>query len=425
MSSLISVFPDSIAKTIFSLTSTPVKKVEEQTRSKVHDLVVNKNFFYFFGSAAIFIGGLIVAEVITLTSTYALACIISGVGICAIGRCIYTRSMRKMHFIPLGLDNISQNCWINALMQFSMKIPSLQKMYHAKRFMCFSQFPHFSSFIKKYYREQEQSKTLSSQDTQILRSSLAGIFPKEITPISSIPQDPLEALRLVFSRTCISSSRLITKRQYQPVGYLPPIKDRGVNKEGIASSKENCSSLITLPLANVSSMQKAMQTYFDNLHPQGDPKKLKGKNGESYLYPLMREQRRFTNPLSEMYVSLNRFSFVAKASIFRRFQAWFFSNKDKVSVSYFSKKIQKNVTVDQTLTLPGEYFSSATEQKYRVDTFIHHIGSSTDSGHYVAYVRNAEKWYRCDDNTISEVLTSEVSWALNRSYLYHFVRESS
>ena len=61
-----------------------------------------------------------------------------------------------------------------------------------------------------------------------------------------------------------------------------------------------------------------------------------------------------------------------------------------------SGRIHKNsekLLLKETLSIPGF--------KASLIGTISHIGPSTTSGHYISYVKVANEWYRCDDNTVT------------------------
>lgn len=57
-------------------------------------------------------------------------------------------------------------------------------------------------------------------------------------------------------------------------------------------------------------------------------------------------------------------------------------------------KLTNNVVYPHQLTLPG------TTEKYELYGSVVHIGSGV-GGHYISYVKVAQKWYRCDDSKVT------------------------
>ncbi len=78
-----------------------------------------------------------------------------------------------------------------------------------------------------------------------------------------------------------------------------------------------------------------------------------------------------------------------------------------VSIPLFTN--DKNKYIRNTRTnITFDNYSNITikSEKYKLVSFICHKGESVNSGHYWAYVKVKEIWYRCDDNSIYEPINT-------------------
>lgn len=71
-------------------------------------------------------------------------------------------------------------------------------------------------------------------------------------------------------------------------------------------------------------------------------------------------------------------------------------------------------------------FSKALEEKaelkYKLTSFIEHIGETGSSGHYISWVNRKGTWFKCNDSQVREASEDEVNQAKARSYLFMMER---
>ena len=48
-------------------------------------------------------------------------------------------------------------------------------------------------------------------------------------------------------------------------------------------------------------------------------------------------------------------------------------------------------------------------EKYSLEGIVEHYGNSIGEGHYISFIKEQQKWFKCDDSTITErrVLTEK------------------
>ncbi len=79
----------------------------------------------------------------------------------------------------------------------------------------------------------------------------------------------------------------------------------------------------------------------------------------------------------------------------------------------------------RSCTIPTETTFRGT--KYRLAAFIVHKEKKRkgiDEGHYVAYIKKADRWYKCDDICVTECneYSKVIQDGLMHGYCYMFVR---
>ncbi len=68
----------------------------------------------------------------------------------------------------------------------------------------------------------------------------------------------------------------------------------------------------------------------------------------------------------------------------------------------------------------GHILGSPGDKFYDLAGFIHHLGTSTDSGHYIAYAHDGEQWLKCDDSNVAAVSNEEAERTARNAYLYFY-----
>jgi ubiquitin C-terminal hydrolase len=63
--------------------------------------------------------------------------------------------------------------------------------------------------------------------------------------------------------------------------------------------------------------------------------------------------------------------------------------------------------------------------RYRLTSFIEHLGSTGDSGHYISWVNVEGQWCKCDDDRVTKVSDEEAEAAKARAYLFVLERVES
>ena len=80
-----------------------------------------------------------------------------------------------------------------------------------------------------------------------------------------------------------------------------------------------------------------------------------------------------------------------------------------------TRKLDDAVKFPQTLTLGAA--------RYEFTALIEHLGKNVTNGHYVAYVNNANKFWRCNDSEVEQMEWKEIKD--RQAYLLAYVRTDS
>ena len=80
-----------------------------------------------------------------------------------------------------------------------------------------------------------------------------------------------------------------------------------------------------------------------------------------------------------------------------------------VKNSRIISKLNTKVTFDENLTLPCTLSSLGMTSQYQLKGVIEHRGESGNNGHYVAYVRDGNQWTELDDDTVIPTTWKAVS----------------
>jgi hypothetical protein len=103
-------------------------------------------------------------------------------------------------YFPIGLNRCDEHCWINALMQFLLFVPSLREIFS---FTPQSLYP-FNKFIDQYFHDVEEKRSISQADSLEVMRCLLGKFPKLFLEIGVA--NLLETIRVISRCACAMTS---------------------------------------------------------------------------------------------------------------------------------------------------------------------------------------------------------------------------
>jgi ubiquitin C-terminal hydrolase len=275
---------------------------------------------------------------------------------------------------PVGLRNASNNCWANSMLQFLMNIPNYSNVIFARRETS------LTVNMRRYLEaEREKEKVSKKVNTQEIRSFLSREGRTHIDRSSHRQEDVSEALEYIFEEAHI----------YNPLleAYLgKPFVEAPVGSPFIGLSLARAGE--NAPFA------AHISQYFDFETDEH-----------------MRRLRKFQGGAPD--------DFIVK-------QERFYREDIRDTGEVIQGKHMQKIDVPERYMLPADYTTDETEDTpYECDTFINHIGTGINSGHYVAYVKkkNAQgkvSFWECNDSHVTEISERKFFRKMKEAYFLHF-----
>ena len=98
-----------------------------------------------------------------------------------------------------------------------------------------------------------------------------------------------------------------------------------------------------------------------------------------------------------------------------------------------TRKLEQDITVDQVINF-GDYMANpALKNKspnYNLIGAIVHLGKTLKSGHYIAYIKSDNQWYRCNDEVIEPTTWAHIAQkdkkdGIYKSYAFFYQKEGT
>jgi ubiquitin C-terminal hydrolase len=107
-------------------------------------------------------------------------------------------------------------------------------------------------------------------------------------------------------------------------------------------------------------------------------------------------------------------------------------NQSQFPFSIFLKRFDQNLEKKHDhirdpfqLTIPiALQYNGIEALKYTLIGFVHHVGDSVNSGHYVAYIQQNGQWKRYNDAWVEKVEPAQAEQAAESAYLYFYSKTS-
>ncbi len=259
-----------------------------------------------------------------------------------------------------GIENASMNCWMNAILQFSLHVPPLRD--HLKR----SGPKVVREAMDSYERAKSRKDPVATGvDSQRIREWMAGRVA-DISDSADVQEDVQEPLRHLMQ------------------GLLP--MTLSINRASGVRHPDEHWNMLTIPLVHFrkKTFEETVRRNFltmDDNHGGGT--------------------RRFRNCPNDLFFHLSRFRYGLLGG----------------------SKIDDHVPMKSTFKIADDWTTSGHGAKYRCRAFIEHIGDSLESGHYICYARYNDGWWCFDDETVTKVSREEAESKIGDSYISYFSRE--
>lgn len=245
-------------------------------------------------------------------------------------------------------------------------------------------------------------------DVQALRTALSQISPL-VDPSPHVQMDAAESMGVLLDLLPNRMKLHIEETYRVDVHGTRPLRD---NPAGLIqkSVHQGSMELAFPPNEEAPQVESLLQHHCE----AQTTLELYGDDGRKRKYPA-REQRRFRAAPSVLRLQIKRFEWVKLPdSWLNRFKCWLWPEMGWVSV-----KREDRVEVPERLTIP---LVSGQEKRYKLASVIEHRGSSINSGHYVAGREVQERKYLLNDNRVTVLDQPERDELVRKAYLL-FYRE--
>lgn len=290
---------------------------------------------------------------------------------------------------PVGIINKSNNCWANAMLQFIMNIPSIYRTLRDNPAYSHEGYEPVKQFIRDYRLAQHARKPMDQNYSQSVREIVHGLNSRVSTD-PRVQEDASEGLltllRAMPQGRGISQPMKVITTTLEEIGDEPT----EVTQEIIQHE-----SIVQLDLRSKPEglFNELFRDFFIREIPEGSTITRKPR----YMYE---------SAPNEFLLQVNRFTYVEAME-----------GKKKV---YRTVKENRTVDVPEVLTLPTEYVDDGQGAEYECDSIIRHLNKTASSGHYVAYIKNAGKWWCCNDDRVTLASDADIKEAFANAYIYHY-----
>ncbi|VVB02454.1 unnamed protein product [Arabis nemorensis] len=310
---------------------------------------------------------------------------------------------------PLGLQNRDNNCYLNSVLQcltFTTPLADfcLGRQHSSKCHSLVDGDDCPFCILEKRITRSLTLELTHDEPGQILSS--LGIFAKDFA--ASRQEDAHEFLRCVIHACQYISPRLRTSE----TGDAEPFTGESVLKEifgGALQSRVECPSCeadsiqveetmdISLDISHSDSVKESLQMFFER--------------------EILDDNNKFTCAKCNQVVKATKQLSLLEAPNVLVIHLKRFDN--------VSNKIEKPIAFDKILVLSSflDEASKDHQAEYELFGVILHSGSTLESGHYCAYVKDSlDQWYCCDDMLVSLSTLQGVS--LEEAYILFYSRSN-
>ncbi len=274
---------------------------------------------------------------------------------------------------PVGLKNVSNNCWANSMLQFLMNISN-----YRDAILRGGDTPLTQNMRRYLEAERKQERVARQVNTQEIRAFLSSDRRTHIDGSSSRQEDVSEALEYIFQQADLYNG----------------VSEHAVDK--VPREMPESSPFIGLSLGACDKRPFAehISQYFNFKTDEG----------------ILRERKFIGNAPVDFTVKQERF---------------YRQDVQETGKVLQGKHLQK-IDVPRRYMLPAHF--TTEEQKdtpYECDAFISHIGQRLNSGHYVAYVkkqnaRGRSTFWECNDSQVTKITEENFFSKMTEAYFLHF-----
>ncbi len=317
---------------------------------------------------------------------------------------------------PIGINNQSNNCWINALMQLLINIPAF-------KVHLLDNLPQdYRYFAARYLTDRFHGLRVTGAHSQAIRVAISKQFKGIISPHCFENEDASEALMLLLG--LIKEGERISKqlpmspenftlhplfhwmrttRHYKITPMIAPHLGSSMcdlNTKGCSIQyNPEMQIILHLPLAQSIQFETLMDRFFyDNLSDSDQGLYNQTRLDLEYI------SRSFLMPPEHLTIITKRFHMLSDGSF---------------------QKTDTPIQIPDLYTLPEKYVENGQTAKYQLKAIIQHLGKF-GIGHYITYIKDdKETWWKCDDQSVSSITQEALNQAKQTSYFTYFERQAS
>ncbi|PIS00859.1 MAG: hypothetical protein COT84_05265 [Chlamydiae bacterium CG10_big_fil_rev_8_21_14_0_10_35_9] len=319
---------------------------------------------------------------------------------------------------PVSLINSGNNCFLNSLFQSlihqSAIIDEIERLPNPDSIAIGNtvgsivienqdEKEKISSLVKELKNMQRSYATESELNLQPLREALTAVVP--FMPPSRDQYDPddvWQGFAKLLSGKAANRSQVYHSSSGERVagpGLVP-------NYFPVDLKSEECQDISTTPLAKM--LENA---YLHVLNPLG--------NWETTSFEKIPP---FFTVTAKRFQQHSYFPWWMKAINY--LLSLFGLSQYSLNAVYESIKLKNPLNIPFNLNLNKELVieRSNDDLAYNLSSFIVHFGDTTESGHYVSYVKKNNRWYECSDKSINEVSIESIENLKQDAYMCFYNR---
>lgn len=313
---------------------------------------------------------------------------------------------------PIGIENVSNNCWANSLLQFCQAVPVLKNFCKSQWF--WQTLHPIGSFLAEYESDQNRKSAVSAANSQAVRACLSaqsvsyiaanGTRERSISSDMHVQCDASEALSIILNQMSC------------PVKMQTIHRCKNHEREWVSSPQEyQDMPKIELPLGRSRSFVRLFESFLKST-PQEPIEGMEDPITKKRDGHVVSEERLFQSAPPDLFVSLGRFANQRTSWLGASWLGRLFGGADVELL-----KVDDAIDIPDVIPLKDEFVHTHKGANYQVDAFIQHRGSSLGHGHYVAYVKSPEGvWFECNDALVRRISLSTAERERARAYLLHF-----
>lgn len=312
-----------------------------------------------------------------------------------------------------GIDNLRNNCWMNAIAQAIRAVPALHRWIRdPEEGARFTPFRRFYEAYDEAARTHQKCMGIEGVTSQDLRIAIRQFAP-EISADPRRQEDAHEALGSLLAQMPDELMGLEQQTNYYSQTALHPMQ-RAQEAQSVGDPQPFYSMELPLPASAPARLEEMIAQYLHSTESSEGVMRM-GNDGQLHRYELERMERTLLRPPPVLMIEVKRFhGFLPPPSFFHRIPVmnYFFSPPP-----YQVEKLETPVDVSDEITIP----TAEGPRLYRLKSYICHSGRTPHSGHYTCYAEENGERYCYDDAT---VLRAERVWDQKKSDAYIYLFEA-